>query len=334
MTVAHLLSIEGQIQKEEELISPSIQKIIDENFELFQEPTELPPVREVDHKIPLKDESKVVNLRPYRFSYFQRLEIEKIVEELLKNSFIQPSTSPYSSPILLVKKNDGTWRMCVDFRRLNDNTVKNKFPIPVINDLLDELKHATVFSKLDLRAGYHQIRMSEPDKVKTAFQTHEWLYEFNVMPFGLTNAPATFQALMNSIFKPYLRHFVLVFFDDILVYSQNHDTHLEHLRLVFQVLKDNQLYVKKSKCEFGVERIEYLGFIIAKGGVTTDGKKIEAMLKWPIPKTVKELRGFLGLTGYYRKFVKGYGLISKPLTDLLKKDAFVWSDEALGLLTN
>ena len=253
----------------------------------------MPPIRDIDHKIPLKDEKQVVNLRPYRFSFFQKLEIEKIVDELLKNSFISPSSSPYSSPILLVKKKDNTWRMCVDFRRLNDNTVKNKFPIPVIDDLLDELKHATVFSKLDLRAGYHQIRMAEEDRHKTAFKTHDGLYEFNVMPFGLTNAPATFQALMNSIFKPYLRKFILVFFDDILVYSRDYESHVAHLTTAFQVLKDNQLFVKRSKCEFGVERIEYLGFVIARGGVATDPSKIDAMMKWPIPKTVKELRGFL-----------------------------------------
>lgn len=159
-------------------------------------------LRLVDHQIPLKDSNKAVNIRPYRYSYFHQIEIEKIIEELLKNSFIQPSTSPFASPILLVKNKDGTWRLCIDYRKLNENTVQNQFPIPIIDDLLDELKGAKYFSLIDFKYGYHQRRMHEADVHKTAFRTHEGHYEFTVMPFGLTNAPATFQALMNSIFQP------------------------------------------------------------------------------------------------------------------------------------
>ncbi|KAJ1688260.1 hypothetical protein LUZ63_019650 [Rhynchospora breviuscula] len=325
---AHLFCSELLNTTPPQVLSPQVQQIVDQFEDVFLELTTLPPVRSVDHQIPLKPDSKPINLRPYRFSHFQKLEIESIIEELLHHSFIQPSTSSYASPVLLVKKKDGTWRLCVDYRQLNDQTIKNKYPIPIIDDLLDELKGATFFSKLDLRSGYHQIRMHLSDIEKIAFRTHDGLFEYTVMPFGLTNAPATFQSLMNSVFKPLLRKFVLVFFDDILVYSSDLASHLEHLQLTLKLLRDNQLYAKRSKCVFATNQVEYLGFIISNSGVSTDPKKIEAMQSWPVPKNIKGLRGFLGLTGYYRKFIKHYGLISKPLTDLLKKDSFVWTPAA------
>jgi hypothetical protein len=269
-----------------------------------------------------------VNSRPYRYSPFHKDEIERQVNALLEVGLITPSVSLFASPFLLVKKKDGSWKFCVDYRKLNDMTVKNRFPMPLVEEILDELAGTQFFTSLDLTAGYHQIRMGETDEFKTAFKTHQGHYQFRVMPFGLTNAPATFQCAMNSVLAPFLRKFVLVFIDDILIYSASWADHLKHLRMVFEKLREHQFYLKRSKCAFGKTELLYLGHIISQDGVSTDPSKTDAMKKWPTPTSVTELRGFLGLTGYYRRFVKHYGIIAKPLTNLLKHKAFHWSPEA------
>ncbi|CAL5377841.1 unnamed protein product [Camellia sinensis] len=242
--------------------------------DVFNEPHGLPPPRTHDHKIPLKQGSEAVSMRPYRYPHYQKNEIEKVVAEMLNSGVIRLSQSPYSSLVLLVKKHDGSWRLCVDYRGLNRITIKDKFPIPVIDELLDELHGAKFFTKLDLRSGYHQIRVHPEDITKTAFRTHQGHYEFLVMPFGLTNAPSTFQPLMNEIFKIHL--------------------------------------------------LKYLGHVITTEGVAAD----PTMQEWPKPKIVKALRGFLGLIGYYRKFIEHYGRIARPLTQMLKKRCFEWNSMA------
>jgi hypothetical protein len=247
---------------------------------------------------------------------------------MLRQGIIRPSTSPFSAPVLLMRKKDKTLRFCVDYRELNSKTVKDKFPIPIVDELLDELKGARFFTKLDLRSGYHQVLMHQVDIAKTTFRTHHGHFKFLVMAFGLTNAPSTLQALMNDVLRAFLRRFVLVFFDDILIYSSTWAEHLQHVRLVIQTLRHNKLAVKQSKCSFGASSIDYLGHIISNGVVAMDPAKVEAVQAWPRPTTVKALRGFLGLTGYYRKFIQNYGLVAHPLTQLLKKEAFAWNTDA------
>lgn len=308
--------------------SPQVEQVLQQYQTVFIDPKALPPSRAHDHHIPLLPNTTQMNSRPYRYSPLHKTEIERQVIELLQARLISHSTSPFASPVLLVQKKDGSWRFCVDYRKLNAVTVKNRFPMPVIEEILEELAGSKYFTKLDMRSGYHQVRMATQDEYKTAFKTHHGHFQFKVMPFELTNAPATFQCLMNDILGPFLRQFVLVFLDDILIYSPTLESHLDHIQQVLQILQDHHLYLKASKCSFAQNQLEYLDHIISAAGVSTDQSKIAAMVNWLIPTCVTELRAFLGLTGYYRRFVRNYGLLAKPLTQILKKKMFQWSNTA------
>ncbi|GJW79747.1 putative reverse transcriptase domain-containing protein [Tanacetum coccineum] len=221
--------------------------------------------------------------------------------------------------------------MCIDYRELNKLTVKNRYPLPRIDDLFDQLQGSSVYSNIDLRSGYHQQRVREEDIPKTTFRTRYGHYEFQVMPFGLTNAPALFMDLMNRVCKPYLDKFVIIFIDDILIYSKNkqeHEKHEEHLKLILKLLKKEELYAKFSKCEFCIPKVQFLGHVIDSKGIHVDPAKIKSIKNWASPKSPTEIRQFLGLVGYYRRFIEGFSKIAKPITKLTqKKVKFEWGDK-------
>ncbi|KAL0549087.1 hypothetical protein IC582_013567 [Cucumis melo] len=286
----------------------------------------LPPHREVEFAIELEPGTVPISRAPYRMAPAELKELKVQLQELLDKGFIRPSVSPWGAPVLFVKKKDGSMRLCIDYRELNKVTVKNRYPLPRMDDLFDQLQGATVFSKIDLRSGYHQLRIKDEDVPKTAFRSRYGHYEFIVMSFGLTNAPAVFMDLMNRVFREFLDTFVIVFIDDILIYSKTEAEHKEHLRMVLQTLRDNKLYAKFSKCEFWLKQVSFLGHVVSKAGVSVDPAKIEAVTGWTRPSTVSEVRSFLGLAGYYRRFVKNFSRIATPLTQLTRKGApFVWS---------
>ncbi|MCO5561295.1 hypothetical protein L7F22_014916 [Adiantum nelumboides] len=290
-------------------------------------PGELPPKRgDDDHAIELIPGSSPPNKPPYRVSQAQQEEIMRQVNELVEKGMVRPSSSPFCSPVLLVHKKDGTYRMCVDYRALNKITIKNRFLVPRIEDLFDKLQGSTYFSRIDLKSGYHQIRIVNEDILKTAFRTTFGLYEYLVMPFGLTNAPATFNRMMEKIFRPH-RNFTGVFFDDVIIYSKSMEEHKKHLQVIFQALRDNKLFINQKKSEFFLQEIQYLGHIISKSGIRMDPSKLEVIKEWPNPRNLHELRSFIGMCAYYRRFIEKFSLIAGPLHDLTKKNVkYVWTE--------
>jgi hypothetical protein len=287
-----------------------------------------PPERAVEHNIDLVEGAVPRSRPPFRLGPKEQDELEKQVADLVEQGFIRPSVSPWGAPVLFVPKKDGRWRMCIDYRALNKETVKDRYPIPRIDELLDRLGRAKFFTKLDLASGYHQIGVASGDIAKTAFRTNRGSYEFIVMPFGLTNAPATFQRLINSVFDREINDFVLVYLDDILIFSETLEDHWRHLDIALERLSQAKLYGRIQKCDFIKTEVEYLGFRISQDGISTDPEKVQAVVDWHTPTSVRDVRSFLGLASYYRRFIRNFSLIAKPLTDLTKNDTkWQWEEE-------
>ena len=287
----------------------------------------LTPQRVVDFGIELHPGTSPISMTPHKMAPVELQELRVQLQELLDKGFIRPSTSPWGALVLFAKKKDKTLRLCIDYRQLNRVTIKNRYPLLRIDDLFDQLRGARVYSKIDLRTGYHQLRFRDTDIPKTAFRTRYGHFEFTVMPFGLMNAPAAFMDLMHRIFQPYLDQFIVVFVDDILIYSQSEWEHEYHLRIVLQLLRDHQLYAKFSKCEFWLTEVRFLRHLVSASGVSVDPEKVEAVMSWERPKSVFEIRNFLGLAGYYRRFIEDFSRIARPMTRLTRKEVkFDWDD--------
>ncbi|CAA0819544.1 Uncharacterized mitochondrial protein AtMg00860, partial [Striga hermonthica] len=299
--------------------SPHDVPIVREFVDVFSD--ELPggPPNKMEFSIDLIPGVGPVSKAPYRMAPKELQELKVQIQELLRLGFIRPSVSPWGPPVLFVKKKDRSMRMCIDYRDLNRLTIKNKYPLPRIDNLFDQLRGACVFSNIDLRSGYHQLKIKESDIPKTAFHTRYNHYEFIVMPFGLSNAPAVFMDLMNRIFHPYLDQFVIIFIDDILIYSKSQKEHEKHLRVVLETLRREKLYAKFSKCEFWLRRVAFLGHVITQAGIEVDPSKLAAVQNWSTPKSPSEVRSFLGLAGYYRRFIEGFSKIALPLCQLTRK---------------
>ncbi|GKA06318.1 putative reverse transcriptase domain-containing protein [Tanacetum coccineum] len=259
----------------------------------------LPPIRQVEFQIDLVPGAAPVARAPYRLAPSEMEELSTQLQELSEKGFIRPSSSTWGAPVLFVKKKDGSFRMCIDYRELNKLTVKNRYPLLRINDLFNQLQGSSVYSKINLRSGYHQLRVRDEDIPKTAFRTRYGHYEFQVMPFGLTNAPTVFMDLMNRVCRPYLDKFVIVFIDDILIYSKTKEEHDAHLRQILELLKKEELYAKFSKCDFWLSKVQFLRHVIDSECIHVDPAKIESIKDWESPKTPTEIHQFLGLVGYY-----------------------------------
>ena len=295
-----------------------VEQLLDRYQKVFDAPTGSFSDPVTQEAIPTAPGAAPTNKPAFRLSLKERETLEEAIKEQLANGWIAPSGSAYGAPVLFVPKPDGSLRMCIDYRALNKITTKNKYPLPRIDDLLDNLAGAKYFSSLDLTSGYHQLVLQEADRPKTAFNTHIGKFEYKVLPMGLSNAPAVFQTAMNTVFGSMLNKFVCVYLDDILIFSKTEEEHFQHLEQVLSLLEQHDLKAKRTKCELFKPELKFLGHIISAGGMRPDPKKVAAVQDWPVPKSVYEVRSFLGLSNYFRKYIQGYSAVAAPLTDLLK----------------
>ncbi|GBG76937.1 hypothetical protein CBR_g23151 [Chara braunii] len=308
-------------------VPTNIRQLLDRFPEVLAEPRGVPE-RPVKHKIEIIEGSVPPKGCVYRMRQGELEELRRQIDDMIDRGWIRPSESEFDAPVLFVPKKGGKLRMCIDYRGLNRITRKNAYPLPRIDDLLDAAGGCKVFSKIDLKSGYHQIEVDPSDQHKTAFKTRDGMYGFIVMPFGLTNAPATFQCLMDKVLRHQLNKFVVVYLDDILIFSKTMEEHIKHLEEVLQVLKEAQLHLNLEKFEFGRDSVIYLGHRLSANGLEPEATKVEVIRKWPQPANVRELRSFLGLASYYRKFVPKFSVIAHPLSRLTSKNvAYAWCEK-------
>lgn len=290
--------------------------------------SKLPDHKPYDHAIPLAPGTMPPFGPIYSLSEPELKVLREYLDENLEKGFITPSTSPAGAPIMFQKKKDKTLRLCVDYRGLNTITVKNRYPLPLIHELLDRVRTAKVFTKLDLRGAYNLIRIKPEDEWKTAFRCRYGHFQYRVMPFGLANAPASFQAVINDVLRPYLDIFCLAYLDDILIYSDSQEEHDQHVMKVLEALQKADLFVKLEKCCFDVTETEFLGYTLSTNGIAMSEERLNTIQSWPTPKTLKELQSFLGFCNWYRKFISHYSFLTTPFKSLLKKDSpWNWTEE-------
>jgi len=308
-----------------------LENLVKEFEDVFQDrPKGLPPLRGIEHQIDFISGASLPNRPAYRTNPTEAKEIQQQVEGLIAKGWVQDSMSSCAMPVILVLKKDGSWRMCTDFRAISNITIKYRHPIPRLDDLLDELHGSQIFTKIDLKSGYNQIQIKLGDEWKTAFKTKFGLYEWLVMPFGLTNAPSTFMRLMHYVLRPFIGKCVVVYFDDILIYSLSSEDHEKHVRQVLETLRNEKLYANFVKCVFAIGHVDFLGFVVSSKGVHVDKEKVAAIRHWSTPTNVSEARSFHGLASFYRSFVKYFSTIVAPLRAIVKKNVvFKWGQDQI-----
>jgi hypothetical protein len=310
-----------------------VDKVVEEYSDILSSPTGVLLHYQVKHPIDLTPVAPLPNGPVYHRSLLENEEIKQQIQELLHKGRIRPNSSTCGIPIVFVQKKDGTWRLCIDYRALNKITVRNRYPIPRIDELLAQLTGGKYFSKIDLKSSYHQVQIEQTDVWKIAFKSKEGLFEWLVMPFSLTNAPGTFMKMMDDILRPFTNTFVVVYQDDILIYSKTWAEHLQHIQQVLHTLRQHKLYANLEKCSFGIDRVHYLGYIIDQHGVHVDPAKIQVICDWPTPTTLTELQRFLGLANFYCRFVLGFSHIAWALNQINRgggKAKFAWGRSQQG----